>query len=61
MATTKTLYEKVIAAFPELASNYEPFITMQIVLKNDSDGTGDYIAKWDYAEALPEELKSYLR
>lgn len=61
MATSTTLYEKVIAAFPELAENKEAFITMQIVLKNDSDGTGDYIAKWDYSSPMPESLAEYVR
>lgn len=56
-----TLYEKVLEAFPELVENQEAFINRGIVLQNDCDGTGDYIAKWDYSKALPQELKSYLR
>ena len=55
-----TVYEKVIAAFPELADNKD-LDRLGIVIQNDSDGTGDYIAKWEYSKALPNDLKSYLR
>jgi hypothetical protein len=40
-----TLYEKIKTLYPELTSN--DFITV-IRLQNDSDGKGDYIAKWDH-------------
>ena len=40
-----TLYEKVKALYPELED--KDFITV-IILQNDSDGRGDYIAKWDH-------------
>ena len=40
-----TLYEKIIAIYPELTSM--DFMTV-ITLQNDSDGNGDYIAKWDH-------------
>ena len=56
-----SLYEEIKTVFPELEENKEAFITMQIVLKNDLDGTGDYIAKWDYSKPLPDKLKSFLR
>jgi hypothetical protein len=55
-----TVYEQVIEAFPELAGNPDIY-RLGIMIQNDSDGTGDYIAKWDYDQALPEELKIYLR
>lgn len=55
-----TLYEKVIEAFPELANNPN-LDRLGIILQNDSDGTGDYIAKWEYPQSLPETLTSYLR
>ena len=61
MTTSTTLYEKVIAAVPELVENKLPFLNLEIVLQNDSDGTGDYIAKWDYSTPLPESLAEYLR
>jgi hypothetical protein len=46
-----TLYEKIIAIYPELAVVdllQNPFVNGIIVLQNDSDGKGDYIAKWDH-------------
>ena len=39
------LYEKIIALYPSLT--IEDFFTV-ITLQNDSDGKGDYIAKWEH-------------
>tara|TARA_R110000868_G_scaffold366301_1_gene629225 strand:+ start:1058 stop:1225 length:168 start_codon:yes stop_codon:yes gene_type:complete len=41
-----TLYDKIIALYPELAS-YN-FAFGAITLQNDSDGKGDYIAFWNH-------------
>jgi len=40
-----TLYEKIIALYPSLT--LQDFVTV-IELRNDSDGKGDYIAKWEH-------------
>ena len=40
-----TLYDKIIAIYPEL--QIQDFLTV-IQLQNDSDGRGDYIAKWEH-------------
>lgn len=40
-----TLYDKIIALYPELTNR--DFMTV-IRLQNDSDGRGDYIAKWEH-------------
>ena len=40
-----TLYEKIMALYPELTDR--DFVTV-ITLQNDSDGNGDYIAKWNH-------------
>lgn len=40
-----SLYEKIMALYPELTDN--DFLTV-IRLQNDSDGRGDYIAKWEH-------------
>jgi len=40
-----TIYEKIKALYPELT--YRDFMTV-IALQNDSDGKGDYIAKWEH-------------
>jgi XkdW protein len=40
-----TLYEKIKAIYPNLEDkDFETVITLQ----NDSDGKGDYIAKWEH-------------
>jgi hypothetical protein len=51
-----TLYEKIIAIYPEL--QIQDFLTV-ITLQNDSDGRGDYIAKWEhptYPKPTEEQL-----
>ena len=40
-----TLYEKIMGLYPGLTAN--DFMTV-IRLQNDSDGKGDYIAKWEH-------------
>ena len=40
-----TLYEKIKAIYPDLQD--ADFLTT-ITLQNDSDGHGDYIAKWEH-------------
>jgi hypothetical protein len=40
-----TLYEKIKALYPELTDR--DFLGT-IILQNDSDGRGDYIAKWEH-------------
>jgi len=40
-----TLYDKIMALYPELTQ--QDFLTT-ITLQNDSDGRGDYIAKWEH-------------
>lgn len=52
----KTLYETIIETYPELENSPE-FAFGCITLQNDSDGLGDYIAKWEYSKPLPEGLK----
>jgi hypothetical protein len=47
-----TLYEKIKAIYPELQD--ADFLTV-ITLQNDSDGRGDYIAKWEHTLPQPTE------
>jgi len=53
------LYEKIIALYPKLTSeDFSPRGTIR--LQNDSDGKGDYIAKWEHPtlqKPTEEELK----
>jgi hypothetical protein len=50
------LYEKIIAAYPELAELNDLFYNGTIQLQNDSDGVGDYILAWNYEQPIPEGL-----
>ena len=50
------LYDKIMALYPELTQ--QDFLSV-IRLQNDSDGKGDYIAKWEHptlAKPTDEEL-----
>ena len=52
-----TLYDKIISIYPALAT-YD-FAMGAITLQNDSDGKGDYIAKWEHptlAQPTKEQL-----
>lgn len=55
------LYDQIIAAFPELT--IEDFYPEngKVTLRDDSDGTGAYIAKWEYKKPLTPELQAYYR
>jgi hypothetical protein len=53
-----TLFEKIISIYPELNDRD---LTLYIRLQNDSDGRGDYIAKWEHptlARPTQEQLDS---
>ena len=52
-----TLKEKLVALYPELAT-YD-FCYGGITLQNDSDGKGDYIAKWEHP-TLPRPTEEQL-
>ena len=47
-----TLPEKIKQLYPELTDN--DFMTV-IRLQNDSDGRGDYIAKWEHTLPRPTD------
>jgi hypothetical protein len=55
-----TLYDKIIVLYPELTvQDFMPNIGT-IQLQNDSDGKGDYIAKWEHptlAKPTDKELE----
>jgi hypothetical protein len=51
-----TLFEKIKTLYPSLEN--KDFLTV-ITLQNDSDGKGDYIAKWEHptlAKPTAEQL-----
>jgi hypothetical protein len=53
------MFEKIISIYPELTNaDFHP-VRGTILLQNDSDGKGDYIAKWEHptlAKPTDEEL-----
>ena len=52
-----TLYDKIILIYPELT---DLDFMGTIILQNDSDGKGDYIAKWEHptlVKPTEEQLK----
>jgi len=49
-----SLYQTIIEAYPEITD--EVFSKDVIILRNDSDGVGDYIEKWEYSQPIPEGL-----
>ena len=51
------LYHKIISIYPELADF--DFSAGVITLQNDSDGRGDYIAKWEHP-TLPRPTQEQL-
>jgi len=53
------LLDKIIKLYPELTIDDFIGFTATIKLQNDSDGKGDYIAKWNhptFAKPTDEEL-----
>lgn len=52
-----SLYEKIKQLHPELTD--DDFLTV-ITLQNDSDGRGDYIAKWNHP-TLPRPTEEELQ
>jgi len=53
------LYDHIIQIYPQLKSDPLAFSTV-IILQDDKDGQGSYIAKWDHptlAKPTNEQLK----
>jgi len=50
-----TLWKKIVLAYPELIDS-DFGVNGSITLRNDSDGIGDYIEKWEYDQPIPEGL-----
>ena len=49
------LWKKIVETYPEIDPT-ESFDELGISLKDDSDGVGAYIAKWEYSQPIPEGL-----
>ncbi len=51
------MYELIINTYPELTTkDFDPDNGV-IVLRDDSDGQGAYIEKWNYSKPIPDGLK----
>ena len=53
-----TLYEKIKQLYPDL-TDADFSLLGTITLQNDSDGKGDYIAKWEHP-TLPKPTEEQL-
>ena len=51
------LWEQIIQAYSELADNGFASFTKEIILQDDCDGKGAYIAEWNYEKPIPDGLK----
>ena len=49
-----SIYEIIIHTYPELLDI--KLFDKYIIVQNDSDGIGDYVAKWEYSQPIPEGL-----
>ena len=49
------IWEKIIETYPEIKPT-DDFWDFGIYLRDDSDGAGTYIAKWEYSKPIPEGL-----
>jgi hypothetical protein len=43
-----TLYDKIVQIYPQLKESDFNLVSGTIMLRNDNDGRGDYIAKWNH-------------
>jgi hypothetical protein len=50
-----SLYDQIVEVYPDLT--IDDFMPNGIIkLRNDSDGIGDYIEKWEYSQPIPDGL-----
>ncbi len=49
------MFEKLLKLYPELKIEDFLPLTGTILLQNDSDGRGDYIAKWEHSLPRPTQ------
>jgi hypothetical protein len=49
-----SLYNQILETYPDIDSSV--FDQRIIVLQDDVDGLGVYIAKWEYSQPIPEGL-----
>jgi len=52
-----TLYERLRAAAPFLTDKDFYHRNPKVILRDDSDGFGEYIEKWEHSEPIPAGFK----
>lgn len=53
----KTLFFQLVEIYPELtSSDFDPYFGT-IELRDDADGNGAYISKWNYSQPIPKGYK----
>jgi hypothetical protein len=52
-----TLYEQIIEVYSELTDADLHAVFGSILLQDDSDGQGAFIAKWEYSQPIPSGMK----
>ena len=50
-----TIQQTIYTTYPELENS--DLMSLGIVLQDDSDGLGAFIAKWEYSKPIPDGLK----
>ena len=43
-----SLWEKIIVLYPEIEFDTKVIVNKCVLIQNDSDGRGDYIASWEH-------------
>ena len=51
-----SIFDKIIESYPELAENQLKAFEQIIVLQDDTDGNGVYLAQWNYEKPIPDGL-----
>jgi hypothetical protein len=54
-----SLWEKIIVLYPEIEFDKKVIVNTCILIQNDLDGKGDYIAKWEHP-TLPRPTEEQL-
>jgi len=52
-----SIFNTIIEAYPELAENELKAFEKVVVLQDDADGKGVYLAQWNYEQPIPKGLK----
>jgi len=52
------LSQKIMQVYPEVTDkDFDYLAGGTILLRDDGDGLGAYIAQWDYSKPIPEGMK----